>query len=69
MNMDGIDVLNSALDDINGLTLQGAANWKRAAAAIQKIAAVVAAMEKDRERREAAYQASADDAETRNEKD
>lgn len=63
-----IEMLTSAIEDINALILQGVMNWKRAASAISKVAAVAEGLKKERERKEAAYQASIADAKQQREK-
>lgn len=49
---DDVGLLESAIADINGLGLQGLANWQRAASAIQKIAAVIDGRKKERAEQE-----------------
>lgn len=62
-----IDMLNSAIGDINALIIQGAANWKHALNACGKIKAVVDNLEKMEAAREEAYSQSIEDAKKRRE--
>ena len=63
-----IDVINSAITDINGLILQGVLNWQNATNAVKKLNSVVVQLKKQQERKEAAYNAAIEDAKKQKEK-
>jgi len=65
--MDDISVLKGAIDDINGLIIQGVVNWKKAVDAIDRISIVIEAIEKKNKAKEEAYRASIEDAKKRRE--
>lgn len=65
--MDSIEMLQSAINDINGLILQGIPNWKRALSAVGKINAVIEGLSKEQETKQKAYDAAIEDARKRRE--
>ena len=57
-----INMLKSAVEDMNGLILQGVLNWRRASSAVSKVSAVIEALQKEQDKKEAAYNAAIEDA-------
>lgn len=66
--MTNVEMLQSTIDDINALVLQGIVNWKRAFDAIGKLQAVINSLKKEDEAREKAFRASIEEAKRNREK-
>lgn len=60
--MNQIEMLQSTIDDINALVLQGVVNWKHAFDAIGKLQAVINELKKAEEAKEKAFRASIEEA-------
>jgi len=63
-----IEMLKSAVDELNKLILQGYANWGHAFNAMAKISSVISSLEKEQKAKEEAYKASIEDARARRER-
>lgn len=61
------EMLKSALDDLNRLSLIGIDNWQRVLSACKKIVSVRQALSKEQEARDNAYKASLEEAKARRE--
>lgn len=65
--MNCIELLKSVVVDINGLILQGHANWQKAENAINKLAKIIEDMEKKEQAKEKAYNDALEEAKQRRE--
>ena len=61
------EMLKSALDDLNRLSLIGIDNWQRVLSACKKIVSVRQALSKEQEARDNAYKASLEEVKARRE--